>query len=216
MSHPDVNHHVTLSMKCTNTMEACKWLYLSCNVACSTYGIPLASTPADALDHPDNVNKDAGPCGDVHALHHPFHTRYGQSSQKFLVGLYLGFMHVHALRCCSSPQLTSMRFVGRDYGFVHRWYLLGASPMAQYISRLARVTTSCIIGGVYRLGPKLSKFQFFGPILSCQFGLLPGSVFELRLFCSSKQRIIGCIGEPVRLTVPRPKLDESMSSSSRF
>lgn len=28
------------------------------------------------------------------------------------------------------------------------------------------------------------------------------SVFELRLFCSSKQRIIGCIGEPVRLTVP--------------
>ena len=37
------------------------------------------------------------------------------------------------------------------------------------------------------------------------------SVFELRLFCSSKQRIIGCIGEPVRLTVwnqtPPPPLE---------
>ncbi|CAJ1395151.1 unnamed protein product [Effrenium voratum] len=35
--------------------------------------------------------------------------------------------------------------------------------------------------------------------------------FELRLFCSSKQRIIGCIGEPVRLTVwnqnPPPPLE---------
>lgn len=131
-----------------------------CHVACSTYGIPLASTAADALDHPNNVNKDAGPCGDVHALHHPFHTWYGQSSQKFLVGLYLGFMHVHALRRCSSPQLTSMRFVARDYGFVHRGYLLGASPMTQYISRLARVTASCIIGVVYRW-PK--TIQFFGP-----------------------------------------------------
>ncbi len=39
-----------------------------------------------ALHHPDHVNKDAGPCGDVHALHHPFHTWYWQSSQKFLVG----------------------------------------------------------------------------------------------------------------------------------
>lgn len=51
------------------------------------------------------------------------------------------------------------------------------------------------------------NYPILWPILSCQFGLLPGSVFELRLFCSSKQRIIGCIGEPVRLTVPRPKLE---------
>eukprot|EP00438_Fugacium_kawagutii_P017861 Skav216081 [mRNA] locus=scaffold2042:20902:28965:+ [translate_table: standard] len=33
------------------------------------------------------------------------------------------------------------------------------------------------------------------------------SVFELRLFCSSKQRIIGCIGEPVWNQTPPPPLE---------
>ena len=169
----------TQTSRCPTQMSTTKWHFKSnaqilwrhekrngyiCHVACSHVWHSTSSTPADALDHPDNVNKDAGPCGDVHALHHPFHTWYGQSSQKFLVGLYLGFMHVHALWCCSSPH--SMRFVGQDYGFVHTGYLLGASPIAQYISRLARVTASCIIGVAHRW-PKTIQI----PILWSHFQL---------------------------------------------
>ena len=131
MSHPDVNH---------NMIFKCNTQY---------YGgmqIALALEPADALHHPDHVNKDAGPCGDVHALHHPFHTWYWQSSQKFLVGgscmfilcgptwlawgLFAGIMDLYTGVSTGSITHSAIHLaVGKSYclkcasldGVAHRW-----------------------------------------------------------------------------------------------
>eukprot|EP00439_Symbiodinium_sp_Y106_P055535 s3836_g7.t1 len=63
-----------------------------------------------------------------------------------------------------------------------------------------------MLGHVEMSMPSFSRSQRGGS------GKMPKSqVFELRLFCSSKQRIIGCIGEPVKMTVwnqmPPPPLE---------
>ncbi|CAE7357666.1 unnamed protein product [Symbiodinium sp. CCMP2456] len=63
-----------------------------------------------------------------------------------------------------------------------------------------------MLGHVEMSMPSFSRSQRGGS------GKMPKSqVFELRLFCSSKQRIIGCIGEPVQMTVwnqmPPPPLE---------